>query len=71
MVLSEYAYKKGYNKNEYYNLENGIKKAVTAFIEDIPDNKKDNGIYYPVCDILQNIDNRDEIVLEHCIEKYL
>ena len=66
MILSQYAHKKGYTIDQYYTLENNINSITDCIITQIPASKKDNGMYYPLTDILPH--NTDRELLPYYIQ---
>jgi hypothetical protein len=66
MTLGEYAYKKGYKLTEYEILKKNIDSITDCIIQQIPDSKKDNGMYYPIADILPH--NTDRELLPYYIQ---
>lgn len=62
MTLSSYAYKKGLTLEEYERLKANIDAITDAIIQLIPASKKDNGMYYPINDILQFDPNHTELI---------
>ena len=52
MTLASYCHKKGMNLSQYETLKQNIDTITTALIQQIPNSKKDNGMYYPIIDIL-------------------
>ena len=62
MTLSKYCYKKGMTLEEYERLKSNIDTITDAIIQQIPQSKKDNGMYYPISDILKVDPNHTELI---------
>lgn len=52
MTLASYCHKKGYTLSQYETLKQNIDTITTALIQQIPGSKKDNGMYYPINELL-------------------
>ena len=52
MTLSKYCKNKGMNLEEYEQLKSNIKTMATALIQQIPASHKNNGMYYPVNELI-------------------
>lgn len=52
MTLSAYCHKKGFTLEQFKTLESNIDAITTALITGIPNSKKDNGMYYPINELL-------------------
>ena len=52
MTLCKYAKQKGFTLEQYKTLQNNIKAITEAIIQTIPDSKKNNGMYYPINELL-------------------
>jgi hypothetical protein len=66
MTLANLAKKKGFTIMEYQNLKHNINAVCDGIIQQIPDSKKDNGMYYPIADILPH--NTDRELLPYYIQ---
>ena len=52
MTLSSYCHKKGMTLEQYETLKQNIDNITTALIQQIPDSKKNHGMYYPINELL-------------------
>ena len=52
MTLSAYCHKKGMTLEQYKTLKQNIDAITTALIAGISNSKKDNGMYYPINELL-------------------
>lgn len=59
MTLSQYAKSKGMNKEEFINLKSNIKVIASALLQQIPEYKVGNGMYYPIGEVVPYNTNTD------------
>lgn len=59
MTLASYCHKKGMTLEQYETLKQNIDTITTALIQQIPDSKKNHGMYYPITDLLPYNTNTD------------
>jgi len=52
MTLAKYCKDKKFTLEQYQTLENNIKAITQAIIDQIPDSKKNHGMYYPITELL-------------------